>query len=96
MRIATTPAAYTQNVAPGAPVNFYGKDQQIADRYEEAVTSDDPGTGWDKMWQRFTGQAYTVPLVTYPALYYVSKKIGGVEVSAKHPSALPTEWYPAG
>lgn len=94
--ITTTPAAYTQNVDASAPVNFYGKDQQIAQAYQEGVSSADPSTGWNKVWQRYTEQAYTVPLVTYPALYYVSKKIGGVDVSAAHPSALPTEWYPAG
>jgi peptide/nickel transport system substrate-binding protein len=93
--ITTTPAAYTQNVDPAAPVNFYGNDPEIARDYRQAVTSTDPKAGWDKVWQRYTKQAYTVPLVMYPALYYVSKKIGGVEVSAKHPSALPTEWYPA-
>jgi len=93
--ISTTPPIYTQNLAPDGTTNFFGEDKEITRLYEAGVSSDDPDAAWGEMWQRYTNQAYTIPLVTYPALYYVSKGISGVDVSAAAPSSLPTAWYPA-
>ncbi len=94
--LADTPTLYDVYLAPTAPVNFYGNDPQLVHLYEQGAASSNPFPYWKQMWQRFTTQAYAVPLVVNPTLYYVSKGIGGLAVSNIHNSALPTEWYPTG
>jgi peptide/nickel transport system substrate-binding protein len=93
--LSDTPTVYGTYIAPSGVVNFYGTDPEIVRLYNEGLKAEDPTPSWVKMWRRFTTQAYVVPLVVNPNLYYVSKSIKGVSVSKVHNSALPTEWSPA-
>jgi peptide/nickel transport system substrate-binding protein len=93
--LSDTPTVYGTYIAPSGVVNFYGTDPEIVRLYNAGLKAEDPTPSWVKMWQRFTTQAYVVPLVVNPNLYYVSKSIAGVSVSKVHNSALPTEWSPA-
>jgi peptide/nickel transport system substrate-binding protein len=92
--LSDTPTVYSTYVAPGAVVNFFGTNPEIVKLYNEGARAKDPTPAWTKMWQVYTKEAYVVPLVVQPNIYYVSESIGGVEVSKEHNSALPTEWYP--
>lgn len=94
--LGNTGTTYPLYLSKNSPLAYFGGDEEIDRLYLEGATSDDPSAAWGKMWQRFTQQAYTIPLVTYPGIYYVSKGIGGVAVSDAHSTALPTEWYPTG
>jgi peptide/nickel transport system substrate-binding protein len=94
--LGNTGTTYPLYLSPKSPLAYFGGDKEIDRLYLEGATAPDPTEAWGKMWQRFTQQAYTVPLVTFPGIYYVSKGIGGVAVSGAHSTALPTEWVPTG
>lgn len=96
MPLDSTPANYYLYLSPTGPLNWFGTDPEILRLYQEGASSPDPSVEWGKMWQRFTNQAYAVPLVDQPDFYYVSKGIGGVALSSVYNTSLPTEWYPAG
>jgi peptide/nickel transport system substrate-binding protein len=90
-----TPPIYSLFVAPKASVNFYGTDPEIAKLYNEGLTANNPTPYWKEMWQRFTTQAYTVPLLLSPLFFYVAKSTNGVVATNVSATALPTEWSPA-
>lgn len=89
-----TPATYPLYLAADSPIAFYGGDEEIDRLYALGASSPDPATYWNQMWQRFTSQAYVVPLVELPNIFFVSKGIGGVQVSDAYNTSLPTSWYP--
>ncbi|PQP14209.1 ABC transporter substrate-binding protein [Rhodococcus opacus] len=90
----TTSATYPLYLSADSPIAFYGGDKEIDRLYSLGASSADPTKYWDQMWQRFTSQAYTVPLVEFPNIYYVSNGIGGVEVNQRYNTSLPISWYP--
>lgn len=90
----TTPTLYTVFMAPEAPVNWFGDDKVLNKYYEEGLLLKDPSVPWKKMWERYTSQAYVVPLVALDSLYYVSDSVGGVEMGKARPAALASEWFP--
>jgi peptide/nickel transport system substrate-binding protein len=89
-----TPSLYNVYLSPTAPVNFYGTNAELDRLYEEGAASSDPQADWKAMWKVYASEAYIVPLVINPNLYYVSKGVGGVALSPLHNAALPTEWHP--
>jgi peptide/nickel transport system substrate-binding protein len=91
--LGATPVVYGTYLAPTAAVNFYGTDPEMVKLYNEGAVAKDPTEAWKTMWERFTTQAYVLPVVVNPNLYYVSDSIGGVEVSKEHSVSMPTEWY---
>jgi peptide/nickel transport system substrate-binding protein len=91
-----TSSTWSTYLAPNAPLNLYGTDPEVVRLYEQGAAAEDPTDAWSKMWRRYTSQAYSVPLVAFPAIYYASKGIGGVSLTTKHVAALPSEWYPTG
>ncbi|CNF58469.1 extracellular solute-binding protein family 5 [Mycobacterium tuberculosis] len=91
-----TSATYPLYLAKQSPIAFYGGDKEIDRLYALGAASSDPSKHWDQMWQRYTSQAYIIPLVELPNLFFVSKGIGGVEVSSRYNTSLPTMWYPTG
>ena len=90
-----TPPIYSLFVAPKGAVNFYGTDPVIAKLYNEGLTANNPTPYWKEMWERFTTQAYTVPLLLSPLFFYSAKTINGVAATSNASTALPTEWSPA-
>lgn len=96
MPLDSTPGNYYLYLSPNGSLNWFGTDPEILRLYQEGAESSDPSVDWGKMWQRFTSQAYAVPLVDQPDFYYVSKGIGGVALSSVYNTSLPTEWYPTG
>lgn len=91
-----TPATYPLYLSADSPIAFFGGDKEIDRLYALGASSPDPATYWNQMWQRYTSQAYVVPLVELPNFFFVSKGIGGVEVNSTYNTSLPTAWYPTG
>ncbi len=91
--INVTPVTYGTYIAPTAGLNFYESDPELVKLYDEGRSAKDPTQAWKKMWERFTSQAYVLPVVVSPNLYYVSDTVGGVETSKDHIVSMPTEWY---
>lgn len=91
-----TPATYPLYLAPSSPIAFYGGDKEIDRLYAQGASSANPTKYWDQMWRRYTSQAYVLPLIELPNFFFVSKGIGGVKVSSRYNTSLPTSWYPTG
>jgi hypothetical protein len=54
-----------------------------------------PIPDWQKMYRRLVTQAYQLPISAYHAIFYVSRKVGGVTVQSKRLGIVfPTEWTP--
>lgn len=94
--LSDTPTMYSSYVASGAALNFFGGDPELDRLYAEGAAAEDPIPAWTQMWQRFTEQAYVVPLVEDPNILYATGDVGGIEMNRDHKTALPTEWSPAG
>ncbi|MGV9802096.1 ABC transporter substrate-binding protein [Mycobacterium sp. NPDC003449] len=94
--LSDTPTMYSSYLAPGAALNFFGGDPELDRLYADGAAAEDPTPAWTQMWQRFTEQAFVVPLVEDPNILYVTGDVGGIEMNRDHKTALPTEWSPAG
>ncbi len=90
--LSDTPTMYSSYLAAGAALNFFGSDAEIDRLYREGASGDDPEPAWTQMWQRFTEQAYVVPLVEDPNIIFASSTVAGIDMSKDHKTALPTEW----
>jgi peptide/nickel transport system substrate-binding protein len=96
--INTTPSRYGIFLNPKSSYTTWGGpavDQQIYKLYWAGLKAKDPIPIWKKMWERFTKQAYFVPLTAYEYLYFYNKHITGVpaSVDVRRPSTpLFTEW----
>jgi peptide/nickel transport system substrate-binding protein len=91
---------YTWAMAPqGAPLNQHGWSDPVLDElWLDGQRAADPTPYWQEMSRRSVTEAYFVPVFTIPNMWYVSDKIGGVEVTSEGsphvPSTPPTEWFP--
>jgi peptide/nickel transport system substrate-binding protein len=89
---------YTVNVKPKAPLNPYGYDNPAMDKLWLKASRLSPAAGaryWQDLSRLTVTQAWNVPLVTTPGIYYVGKRVGGFSVSQPGggPNA-PVNWYP--
>lgn len=83
-------------LGPKALLNEHGWDDPLLDKAwlvgQRAVN---PRTYWKAMTDRTVTQADFLPLYTYENIYYVSRHVGGVNVTAAEPVApFATSWYP--
>jgi len=90
--VSTVPTFYGPWMAKGGVLNFFGGNPELDALYVKGATASNPETAWAEMIKKFVANAYMIPIVTDPTLYYVSSKVNGVEVSTVHNTALPTEW----
>lgn len=90
--VTTVPTFYGPWMAKGGVFDFFGGDPALDALYVEGATSATPENAWANMIGQYVSQAYTIPVVTDPTLYYVSSRVDGVQVSTEHNTALPTEW----
>lgn len=90
--VNTVPTFYGSWLAKGGALTFFAGDPTIDQLYQDGATADDPQKAWSDMFKQYTSQAYMVPVITDPGLFYVSEKLSGVEVSVAHGTPLPTEW----
>jgi peptide/nickel transport system substrate-binding protein len=73
---------------PGEPVG-----PKVDRLYQQGLESANPTKDWKKMWALVTTDAYFLPLSTASDLFFVSKSVGGVQMSAHRPYAYPSEWF---
>lgn len=92
--VSPTTSLWGVYLSPEGAVNFFGDDPKLAKLYEEGASSPNPTPKFEEMWDYYTEQAYSVPLVSYDYMNYVSDGIGGVEMGKARPNPVPTEWFP--
>jgi peptide/nickel transport system substrate-binding protein len=73
---------------PGSPVNA-----EVYKLFYSGLKSKDPSKDWKKMWSIITTDAWFLPVCTLSDMFYVSKSVGGVKMSARNPYSYPTEWF---
>lgn len=69
-------------------------DPRVYELYREGLRSRDPARYWRPMWATTVTDAWFMPLTTNSNMEYVSRSIGGVEMSERRPWSYPSEWYP--
>lgn len=74
---------------PGEPV-----DPKVDELYNAGLEASDPSEPWKQMWSITVKDAWFLPFVTSSNLMFVSKDVGGVEMSEARPYAYATEWSP--
>jgi peptide/nickel transport system substrate-binding protein len=92
--VSPTTSLWGVYLSPTGAVNFCGEDKKLKELYEEGASSKNPIPAWEKMWNYYTEQAYTIPLVSYDYMNYVSEDVGGVAMGKARPNPVPTEWFP--
>lgn len=88
---------YTVNVKPRAILNPYGaSDARLnADWLKAQRLSASAGAPyWKRLSQRMVTEAWNVPIVTTPGIFFVAKRVGGV-VAAQGGLNDPARWFPA-
>lgn len=90
--VSTVPTFYGPWLSPDGALNFHGADPTVDQLYAEGASATDPQAAWSQMIDAYEEQAYMIPVVTDPTLYYVADTVDGVDVSTAHNTALPTEW----
>jgi peptide/nickel transport system substrate-binding protein len=78
--VLSTPSLYGSWLKGGAGANWFGEDPVITKLYK-------------KMWEQFTNEGWTIPMVAYAYINYVSEGIEGVQLTIKRPWPVPSEWY---
>jgi peptide/nickel transport system substrate-binding protein len=83
-------------LGPKALLNEHGWDDPVIDRlWQKGQEAKNPGVDWQDIIDRTVNQADFIPLYTYQNIYYVSKSVGGVDITASDPIApFATTWYP--
>lgn len=90
--VSTIPTFHGPWIAKDGVFDFFGGNPALDDLYVTGATSSSPQAAWADMIKQFVANAYMIPVVTDPTLYYVSSDVSGVQVSTVHNTALPTEW----
>jgi peptide/nickel transport system substrate-binding protein len=82
-------------LAPKALLNEHGwSDPTLNKLWLQGQRARNPAVYWRRMSARTVTQADFLPLFTYENIYYVSKRVGGVAVSAAQPVApFATSWF---
>jgi peptide/nickel transport system substrate-binding protein len=84
----------------GAPLNQHGWDDPVVDAlWQEGARAADPGEYWRAISRRTVTEADFVPVFTTSNIWYVSDRIGGIDVTptglpASVPSTPVTTWFP--
>jgi peptide/nickel transport system substrate-binding protein len=88
---------YNLAIKSGSMLNPHDfSDRVLDDLYQQglAAGADEANAVWKKMTERMTEQAYFVPVCQNETVWFVSKSIGGVAISASRENPWPTEWLP--
>ena len=83
-------------LAPKAPFNQQGFDDPVLDKIWAAAQTATPAKAaadWLAMSDREVNQAEMLPVLETDSIWYVSKKIGGVNFSSSAVNPFPTEWF---
>jgi peptide/nickel transport system substrate-binding protein len=83
-------------LGPKALLNQHGWNDPVLDKlWLKGQRAKNPPDYWKQMSRRTVTQADFLPLYTYENIYYVSKHVGGVRVTAAEPVApFATSWFP--
>lgn len=83
-------------LGPKALLNQHGWDDPVIDNlWLTGQRAKNPPDFWKQMSDRTVTQADFLPLYTYENIYYASKHVGGVRVTAAEPVApFATNWFP--
>jgi peptide/nickel transport system substrate-binding protein len=73
---------------PGEPI-----DPKVDELYNAGLKSSDPSGPWKQMWALTVTDAWFLPYASSNNLMYVSKDVGGVEMSDARPFAYAPEWF---
>jgi len=91
--VATTTENWGIFFAPKAIANFFGDDPQMEKFYDAGLVAADPEDSWRQLYERYTSQAYVLPVAALSLSYYVSDSVGGVSIG-KRLGPVATEWFP--
>lgn len=69
-------------------------DPRVDQLYRQGLRSSDPSRYWKPMWAITVEDAWFLPLASTSNLEYVSRSIGGVEMTESRPWSYPSEWFP--
>jgi len=88
---------YSYFLAPKAFFNQGGWSDPAIDKLWQEGSAADAATAasnWKAITDRTTAQALELPVFKANALWYASKKVGGVAFSGASGAPYPTEWFP--
>jgi peptide/nickel transport system substrate-binding protein len=91
-------AAFTSIVKPGALFNRIGggwSDRALTTLWIKGQRAADPAPYWKAMVDRITTQAYYLPVWSQRAVWYVSRRVGGVVVNKNQTGQVSVvDWFP--
>ncbi|HEV8461060.1 MAG TPA: ABC transporter substrate-binding protein [Gaiellaceae bacterium] len=86
---------YQQNVKPKAILNPFGASDPVANELfvkAQRLTTRQGLPYWQKMSERLTTNAWSLPVFDYDYIFYVSKHVAGVKVTTEGYGSDPTVW----